>query len=267
MTEIRYEIERWRGYAEQLGFPKTEDAEKDYLQELLLYWLFTGKLSGLLVFRGGTAISKIYGSGRFSEDLDFIAGRDAGSASIKPEIGRAVKKFSLSYQTEPRPEEYRNMLKYTIKIKGPLYLISHSGQARQTVGIDVNIYERPMLATRQINRVPIYEDLQPYILNVASPEELLADKVKALLERAAPVARDLYDAWLLSKKYGLRPDLALVDRKMREYGKAEGERFSAETLRSRIKRIEAIWRSELSRLVRTVPDYSTVADEFLNSIS
>ena len=54
-----------------LNFPLPEEAEKDYLQDVLLRNIYA-TIGSELLFRGGTAISKIYSSGRFSEDLDFI---------------------------------------------------------------------------------------------------------------------------------------------------------------------------------------------------
>jgi predicted nucleotidyltransferase component of viral defense system len=95
--------------------------------------------------------------------------------------------------------------------------------------------------------------MAPYILSSLEAEELLADKIKALVERIEPVARDLYDAWLLSTKYGLKPDLELVSKKMRLYGRKSGERFSLEELKERVAPIKAVWDSEMGRLLCFTP--------------
>jgi predicted nucleotidyltransferase component of viral defense system len=256
------EIERWRGYANALGFVKTEDAEKDYLQEILLSELFAGSLATTLVFRGGTAIAKAYGSGRFSEDLDFILSRKEDAKRVDSGVRTAISNAGLRYQLESSLSKYRSMLRYTLKIKGPIYALTGNEQAKQTIGIDINTYERPMFAARTMRRVPIYEDIRPYLITVASVDELLADKVKAMLERAGPVARDLYDAWVLVRKYRIRPDLKAVARKMREYGKRKGERFSNRELDTRMRLIGKVWDKEMPRLVRDAPEYSVVAREF-----
>ncbi len=256
------EIDRWRGYSDILGFVKTEDAEKDYIQELLLSGLFSSRLAALLVFRGGTAIAKAYGSGRFSEDLDFILSGKEAPKRIDDAVRTVISNLGLRYRLEYSLSEYRNMLRYTLKVNGPIYALSGNEQAKQTVGIDINTYERPVFPVRTARRIPIYEDIRPYLLSVASAEELLADKVKSMMERTGPVARDLYDAWILIKKYRIRPDVRAIDRKMREYGKEKGERFSKEELDRRIKLIGKVWVRELSRLARDVPDYPTVAKEF-----
>ncbi len=256
----------WRAYAERLGFPKPEYAEKDYLQELLLYWLFSGKLATVLVFRGGTAISKLYGSGRFSEDLDFILSEETGEDAVKAAVNAAIKGIGLQYAASAVVKAYRNMLKYELKVKGPLYLTSHNPQATQTIGIDLNLFERPMLKVEQTLRRPIYTNIPNYLLNAPSAIELLADKVKAIMERSEPVARDLYDAWILSTKYKIRLDLGLVDKKMQAYGKNENERFSVEELRARIDAIRSVWANEMRLLLRNPPEYETVSKEFLKLI-
>jgi len=51
------------------GLKNREHIEKDYFQDKLLYYIF--KLTNNLVFKGGTALYKLYGMPRFSEDLDF----------------------------------------------------------------------------------------------------------------------------------------------------------------------------------------------------
>ncbi|MFA5381620.1 MAG: nucleotidyl transferase AbiEii/AbiGii toxin family protein, partial [Candidatus Micrarchaeia archaeon] len=55
--------------AKNKGLKNKEYIEKDYYLDLILYEL--SLLSKNLVFKGGTALYKIYGFPRFSEDLDF----------------------------------------------------------------------------------------------------------------------------------------------------------------------------------------------------
>ncbi len=261
-----YGTSEWRVYADRLGFAKTEDAEKDYLQELLLYWLFNGKLSNVLVFRGGTSISKLYGSGRFSEDLDFVLSAKESMEKVDSAIAAAIKGMSMQYGTDASLKKYRNMMKYVLKVRGPIYMITRNAQAVQTIGIDVNLFERPLLSMRQAMRVPIYNDIAPYLLNSPELQELLSDKIKALMERTVPVARDLYDAWFLCTKYGLRPDLKLVEEKMRLYGRENGEAFALEELRKRVAAIGSIWESEMGRLMKSPPSYAQAAESFLKAL-
>lgn len=261
-----YNINDYKAYAGRLGFSRAVDAEKDYLQELALYWLFKGRASGSIVFRGGTSISKLYGSGRFSEDLDFIFSSDIEMKKAKDIVDAAIKGILLQYQTGSESGSYRNMLKYTLKVRGPLFMASKSPQAVQTIGIDINLFERPLLKPRQIRRMPIYEDIPPYMLNALEPAELLADKIKALMERTEPVARDLYDAWLLCTKYNIKPDTTLVSKKMRLFGKNEGESFSVKELKKRVAAIAKVWNEEMPRLMSNPLEYKDVSEGFLRAL-
>ncbi|MBM3303587.1 MAG: nucleotidyl transferase AbiEii/AbiGii toxin family protein [Candidatus Aenigmarchaeota archaeon] len=55
--------------AKRKGLKNREHIEKDYFQDLFLYHLC--RKTNALVFKGGTALYKIYSLQRFSEDLDF----------------------------------------------------------------------------------------------------------------------------------------------------------------------------------------------------
>ena len=261
MNTLEYEINRWREYATTMRFARPEDAEKDYLQELLLAELFSGKIGGLLVFRGGTSISKIYGSGRFSEDLDFILSNEIGGQTIITEVTKALARLGTRYPVEYKKEEYRNMLKYLIKIRGPIYSVASNEQAKQTIGIDLNLYERPILEVKDVERLSIYDDARPYLARVLQQKELVADKAKAMLERREPVARDLYDLWFLTKKYRIKLDGLLVAKKMALYGNRNNEMFSKVALAKRIRIIGRIWDKEMKRLMAQPPSYGGVAND------
>ena len=55
--------------ARKKGLLNKEYMEKDYFQDLLLFNIY--KQTNLLIFKGGTALYKLYGLQRFSEDLNF----------------------------------------------------------------------------------------------------------------------------------------------------------------------------------------------------
>ena len=223
-------------------------------------------MSKTLIFRGGTSISKLCGSGRFSEDLDFILENGADAGTISEGVNAALKGISLQYAVESKAERYRNMLKYTLKVRGPLYIASHNLQSVQTIRLDINLFERPLMKIRQASRMPIYPDIAPYVINSLGEEELLADKIKAIMERTEPVARDLYDAWILCAKYGIKPSLHLVESKMRLYGRYENESFSLTKLKDRIRRIGEIWDREMPRLMKSAPSFAVASKSLLESL-
>lgn len=255
---MEYDRRLWRAYADQLGFPKTEQAEKDYLQELLLMNINSSADSKYLVFRGGTAIAKLYGSGRFSEDLDFISVSDSRAKGLENIIEAGINSIKYRYDLSFSKKQYRNMVKYTIKINGPMFSASLNRQAVQTIEVDFNTYEHPLLNPREIPRNPIYEDLRPYSIITIQPEELAADKIKTIIERTRPMSRDLYDLWILLEKYKITPNLKIVEEKLELYPRTNRKTFTQELFDLKLKEMSKIWKAELSRLIKTVPDYGIV---------
>ena len=59
------------------------NVSREYFQHLFLSELYKLPDSEKLLFKGGTALRIIYGSPRFSEDLDFSIGSSTDGASLK----------------------------------------------------------------------------------------------------------------------------------------------------------------------------------------
>ena len=258
------EIETWRSYASKLGFPLPGEAEKDYLQELLLREIYS-RTGNDFVFRGGTAISKVHKSGRFSEDLDFILCR--GEAKAEGIVEASIKGMKSYFDTEYSKETYKDMVEFSISVYGPLYRASGNPSAKQKILVDLNLYERPLLPTRTLLITPIYIDVRPYSVVVESEEELLADKIKATIERRAKhktvFVKDLYDIWFLASKYKLQPNLEIVAKKMKLYGFME---FNSKDFRMAVSEAKRYWRSELGRMLTTVPSYEEAKELLLGMV-
>lgn len=258
MTHVD-DLEYWREHSRQLGFAKTEQAEKDYLQELLLMELYGIRHAYWLVFRGGTAVAKLYGSGRFSEDLDFILDTGIDSNAACETVEKAIGGMKYYYDLEYARKNYRSMVKYVLKVEGPVYMASKNPQARQTISMDMNTFEKPMLKPANMQRVPVYQDLRPYTITAASKDELADDKVKAIMERTRPVARDLYDLWVLVKRHGAHIDARIAGEKLTKYPRAKPVRFGKGAFNEKLREIGRIWDTELRSLMAEVPDYRSVA--------
>ncbi len=256
------EIDKWKAYAARLNFPRPEQAEKDYLQEIVLQELYS---NNNIIFRGGTAISKFYGSGRFSEDLDFITNKNVEALS---KIEESVKNIRNYFEMEYKAEKYKDMIEYNIKIEGPLYVTTGHESARQRIKIDINTYEQTLKKPETIFRTPLYETLRPYTAVVEKIEELLADKVKAAIERKEKhktiFARDIYDVWIITKKYGLNFDFQLVEEKMKKYGI---KKFNLKDFKECISKTEEFWSDEMSKVMKSFPNYEQVKKDLIKSIN
>lgn len=256
-----YSIDDMRVYAERLGFKEAYMAEKDYMQELLLREIFSRVSGDRLVFRGGTALAKIYGSGRFSNDLDFVTYKLIDKSALLKNIEHAIKSINDLYETTfTGPETYKEMVGYEIKINGPIFISSKHEASRQTVSIDINMYEKPILAPMSLIRTPIYNDIPPYSLSVKQLEELLLDKVAALLERKRLPARDLYDIWIILRKNPSNLDKGKIKKAYDAYCERCGK-IDYPTLAARIDMVEKVWKDEISSLINVPISFDIVSAE------
>jgi hypothetical protein len=107
--------------------------------------------------------------------------------------------------------------------------------------------------------MPVYTDLAPYLVTMMNPEEILAEKIRAIMTRNK--ARDIFDArFLIAKKIAVNIELA--NKKLEYYDmKFEKEAF-IESLRNK----KRIWENELKPLVGYVPDFEKTVDETMNAV-
>ncbi len=215
--------------------------EKDYIEELFLTEIYSA--TDALIFKGGTAISKFYGSARFSDDLDFsIALNYANKNSVSMQVATIVSKLSKECPLKiMRKRNDRNMLVYELSVRGPLFEMLNKYQH-----LKIEIDKNASLISRVniFRRNPPYPDLKPYTAMVMSTREIMAEKVVALLFRHNMKTRDLYDIYFLMQS-GVDVDVNMVDKKMKEHGHV----FSEPRLISRMEEFGGVWEKELRRLL------------------
>ena len=174
--------------------------EKDYV----LGWVLAGISSNLSfseswIFKGGTCLKKCYFEGyRFSEDLDFTLTEDA---SIDPgfiqtqlsEIARwlydnsgiEIPEIIVDIFPDSNGKTFRGKLGYV----GPLE------QRGSFTRIKLDLTQNEVLAKPPVKSKIFhpYGDKDDFLYHIYtySYEEIFAEKLRALLERARP--RDLYD--------------------------------------------------------------------------
>lgn len=174
--------------------------EKDYV----LGWILAGiannpSFSEFWVFKGGTCLKKCYfGDYRFSEDLDFTLRPEALTDPnfIKSQLsdvvrwlydqsGIEVPEIILNIFPDSNGKTFRGKLGYV----GPLQ------QRGSFTRIKLDLTQNEFLAKAPVKSKIShpYGDKEsfPYHVYTYAYEELFAEKIRALLERARP--RDLYD--------------------------------------------------------------------------
>jgi predicted nucleotidyltransferase component of viral defense system len=172
--------------------------EKDYVLTWVLLAIANSPLRDRLAFKGGTAIKKIYEPDyRFSEDLDFtllddlsnqdlIAAVEALLPWLRREVNITLAVRRVETHLTGNPALYVN---YVGPLRGDL-----RGRFFKTDFTRDELLLFPLVEARL--QMP-YSDCRgrAETLYVYSPEEILAEKLCALVARTEP--RDLYDVHYL----------------------------------------------------------------------
>lgn len=225
--------------------------EKDYLQHLILLFL-SKHAKDELVFKGGTALQKIYGLNRFSIDLDFT-GRKEKIESIFENISQDINKFGYRCELKKKGGPGLN---FSFKINGPLY----DGDEKTSSNIRAEISLRKDLLLKPIIKeiVPVYPDIQPYVILVMHIDEILAEKTRAVMTRDKP--RDVYDIWFLLRK-GAKFNLEFANKKLKYYSMEFEKRKFAEAINRKSKN----WEMEMNSLIANAPVFELVKKEIIEA--
>lgn len=217
--------------------------EKEYLQ-----YIFLNALSHHaedFIFKGGTCLRLCFGLERASEDLDFSTNLSINE--IKEVVRSSLKDFSLlniNYKIYAE-KEYQGNLRMEMRFEGPLFLGQLS--STNTLKIDFNhgkvYYKKAAVISKLFSDIPIFT------LLVMEEKEILAEKIRTLINRAEP--RDLYDLWMLLKKGG-KIDKNFLSLKLKE----EGSEISALRFPSKEE-----YERDLKNLLSYLPSYEQVKKE------
>ncbi len=226
--------EELREYARLRKLPLGQ-AELEYFQNVVLFILYE-QFGKELVFKGGTALSRAYGLGRFSEDLDFTV---SGRVDVKEVLEKGLKRFFVEAEWEE--ENSGQSVSYTLRIKGPLYMGLRQSMCR--VMLDLSLREKVLREPKRVTIGRFLFEVPAFEVVVMDAEEILVEKVRALMTRMK--ARDVYDLWYLLG-LGTSVDVKMVQQKLDLYGKKfEVRLFMKEVLGHKLG-----WEQELKPLVQ-----------------
>lgn len=227
--------------------------EKDYVLSVALHELFKSTLQKHIIFKGGTALKKIYfPEARFSEDLDFTV------------IGLTKSEILV---------ELRNLFENK-RIQNVLFIVLEEAKTRE--GLRLAIKFRFVLGQEQRIRfdfsfrgnlisAPVEKEIidnysiGKSVLKVLIFEEMFAEKIHALGSRIAP--RDLYDVWFLFGQ-GLAPDKGMIEKKFAYYH----EKLDLHKIEANFPQMKGRWHQDLRQLMSNVPDFDQVSKEVLEKL-
>jgi predicted nucleotidyltransferase component of viral defense system len=219
--------------------------EKDYVLTLLLQRIYAEDVwRETLVFKGGTALHKLYLHRRLSLDLDFTARRPITLERIRaaledPEIQGQVKDA----------REFHDAL--TIDRLGYVGPLRHPN----SIKVDVSFRETVELAPRESVLSTPYAP--PFAVTCMALEEILAEKIRAALMRRAP--RDYFDLWLLFQQDDIAIDT--VPELVRAKLDTVDHPYEPSSLWESPDVLKRLWTEDLRQLMRDVPPFDTAYRE------
>lgn len=245
------------GKEEIEGFEVFKDpyqTEKDYLQDLILYKIYKEETNEL-VFKGGTALSKFYHSDRFSEDLDFTTW-NVNTDQLKFIVNLLDKvitnpDYETKYLEEPSINKF-GTVSAKVSIKGPRYNKKTSSiqQIRFEINTKASILTKPIAKSR----MPVYPDATNYVALVMEKDEILAEKVRAIMSKGRKhKERDLYDLYYLLTK-NTHINKKMIEKKLEESMLS----FSDKKLASSINEVKETWNGLVPFVQHNLESYSHV---------
>ncbi len=225
--------------ARKKGLVNREHIEKDYFQDKLLFHLC--KKTNLLLFKGGTALYKLYNLPRFSEDIDFSLLKNF---SVDETVHGVIKEIDGAELKEIK--RTKGSLLMRVSFKG---ILTNYNTAR----IDISL-NNPVIEKFDIKSyISPYIDINPFSIRIMSTKEMLAEKVHALFVREK--ARDLYDLFFLLRLTS--PDKGVIIKKLENLDVV----FDYQKLEERIANLEHVWEKELRSFILTeLPEFRVVRD-------
>ena len=161
------------------------NVRREYFQHLFLSYFYQQPLTDQIYFKGGTALRMLYGSPRFSEDLDF-------SSSVS-DI-RALEDAILGTLADiARENIVVDITESQTTSGGYLAIITFRGD-HPPVSVQIEISLRG--GEKQGEAATIISDLVPaYAIIALSREQFVDEKIQALLFQKK--ARDFYDLYFI----------------------------------------------------------------------
>src|SRR3989344_769926 len=177
-----------------------ENIAREYFQHLFLRTFYQQDGSEKILFKGGTALRIIYGSPRFSEDLDF-SGFQTNPQEIENLLETTIFAVSLEEKTELE-EAKATTGGYLARIVGEI------AGLKIGLGLEISLRNGRKIAG-EVKTVPnVY--LPEYTVVILPEKILFLEKIQALLGRGKP--RDFFDLYfLLRGDFG--KEIGIVDRK------------------------------------------------------
>ena len=267
--------------SEQLGVSKSV-IDKDWMLGHFIAAIFNEpELKETLIFKGGTCLKKCwFEEYRFSEDLDFTSKSQEFkftpahlkfiSKHIEDNAGVKTHIVSLRpLQFQDRLTGYEAIIKFW-GADHPKNVMPTTPDRWQTkIKIEIILYEEMIFEVTEREVSHPYSD--KLALQNAIPcykiEEVLSEKIRALIQRSYTAPRDYYDIWYLSNNF---PDLnwaIIVDAfyKKMKFKNIEFTGIDQLINAKSDKALKGAWKNSLGHQIQPdkLPEYEVVRENIL----
>jgi predicted nucleotidyltransferase component of viral defense system len=175
---------------------------KEHYQIYLLDLVFNSSWGNLLVFKGGTALKLVYGSMRFSEDLDFSLSDEVDYSDFKNTVERIEKIIP-----EARVKDIHDK-RFTLYAR----IMFDVDFQPVPIGIKIEINKNPRNIDPSIGLIHSPFNNLEIIGRIDTLESILKDKIRIIEHQERREPRDLFDAWYISQKLN-RPFIIIEEYK------------------------------------------------------
>lgn len=164
-----------------------ENIYREYIQHLFLSFFYQQEEADAVLFKGGTALRIIYQSPRFSEDLDFTLNKRYSFKTLESLLFNSLTKINEEgIKTEIKESKttsggYLGIFSYSF--------YDFSGE----IALEVS-FRRNKNFKKEVKTI-ISPYTPPFLVLILSSEELVQEKLLALIERKKP--RDFYDLYFI----------------------------------------------------------------------
>jgi len=212
------------------NYRETYIRRAEIAQLIILNQLYQQRESRSFIFQGGTAIRWCYGGNRFSEDLDFVTPLTIDKVgTVLDAAHKGMERVMISHfgtgaltatEKKSRPNSFKCFLNFhpessreKISVKFEVEGLASNALPESQNHILSGLPSMTYLITGGDFRVP-----RPNAVIVTeTPQEIISDKVRSLLERRYLKGRDLFDVWYLRNVLNTSVNVEIIERKLKMY--------------------------------------------------
>ncbi|MEA2004773.1 MAG: nucleotidyl transferase AbiEii/AbiGii toxin family protein [Acidobacteriota bacterium] len=165
---------------------------REYLQNYLLMLMQKTKMNESLYFVGGTVLRFLYRIRRFSEGIDFLAGKGWKPTDLSlfmKKIGRELDRAGYTFSIRLKDE--KTVQRGIVRFSGLLYELGLSGRQDQNFSVHIEVNLNPPHGGRE--EKTIVNVHHPVLIRHLDLPSLFAGKLAAVLMRLYTKGRDIFD--------------------------------------------------------------------------